>query len=372
MAKSQNKATTKADVEAVLAEFEGKEAVLEAFCTKTKTLIEASLQDAAIRYQSVQTRVKSKEKLREKYLDPAKNYKRLDDITDLAALRVITYYEDDVDRVAEVVAREFDIDAKNSVDKRVTEPDRFGYSGLNFVGKHLARRLADVEYRKFDGVRCEIQITSILRHAWSEIEHEWYDLKRVYPKKVKRRFYRIAALLELAESEFLDIKKKRTDYERSVAVRVEAEVPDLSLDAVSLRSFIQQNQIVEQLDKSIADLLRLKLVEGELSSSSLELRAKAAKIAGFNQVEDVRVSIETYRDEIVEYVERSSEFWVIGRNASLGKGFCVLVLAMMLAAARGETQAAEAMTALSLSIAFNVNVPAQVSLAQELLGIPSA
>ena len=73
----------------------------------------------------------------------------------------------------------------------------------------------------------------------------------------------------------------------------------------------------------------------------------------------------------MEYVERSSEFWVIDRNAVLGKGFCLLVLAMMLAAAQGERLGAEAMTALSLSIVFNVNIAAQVSLAQEILGIPS-
>jgi hypothetical protein len=69
--------------------------------------IEASLDDAGIQYQSVQIRVKSKKKLKEKYLDPTKKYEKLDDITDLAGLRVITYYEDEVDRVAEVIKKEF-------------------------------------------------------------------------------------------------------------------------------------------------------------------------------------------------------------------------------------------------------------------------
>lgn len=48
----------KADVESVLAEFDGKQEVLAAFCAKTRSLIEACLQDAGIRYQSVQARVK--------------------------------------------------------------------------------------------------------------------------------------------------------------------------------------------------------------------------------------------------------------------------------------------------------------------------
>jgi len=229
--------------------------MLATLCVKTKSLIEASLEDASIPYQSVQVRVKSKKKLAEKYMDPRKDYRRLQDITDLAGLRVITYYEDDVDRAAKVIEREFMVDQKNSVDKRDTEPDRFGYNALNYVCTHLPKRVSDVEYKKFAGVRCEIQITSILRHAWSEMEHEWYDLKDAYPAKVKRRFYRIAALLELAESEFLDIRNSRTQYERSVAVRVEANVLDLPIDAVSLRSFIEQENIVGQIDGSLAHVM---------------------------------------------------------------------------------------------------------------------
>jgi putative GTP pyrophosphokinase len=93
----------KADVKSVLAEFDAKEDMLAAFCARTKSLIEASLQDANIRYQSVQARVKTRKKLQDKYLDSTKDYKRLDDITDLAGLRIITYYEDEVDRVAEVI-----------------------------------------------------------------------------------------------------------------------------------------------------------------------------------------------------------------------------------------------------------------------------
>jgi putative GTP pyrophosphokinase len=126
MPDSKNRGDSKASPEAILAEFGRREAMLASFCARTKSLIEASLQDANIRYQSVQARVKTKAKLEKKYLDPTKNYSQLDDITDLAGLRVITYYEDELDLVAQVLEREFNIDRKDSVDKRNTEPDRLG------------------------------------------------------------------------------------------------------------------------------------------------------------------------------------------------------------------------------------------------------
>jgi len=243
MAESKNQETPNHD-ESILSEFDSQENILEAFCSKTKDLIEACLDDAKIQYHSVQARVKSRKKLREKYLDPSKRYRRLRDITDLAGLRIITYYEDDIDRVAHVIKKEFDLDLENCVDKRNSEPDRFAYSALNYVCQHLEKRASDVEYKRFAGIRCEIQMTSILRHAWSEIEHEWYDLKTEYPRNIKRRFYRLAALLEIAESEFLDLRNSRTQYERSVAVRVEAQVPDLPIDSVSMRSLIEQEPLV--------------------------------------------------------------------------------------------------------------------------------
>jgi putative GTP pyrophosphokinase len=320
MADSKNP-EAKQTVEAVLSEFDSKEGMLGALCVKTKSLIEASLEDAHIPYQSVQVRVKSKKKLAEKYMNPKKDYRRLEDITDLAGLRIITYYENDVDRAAKVIEREFVVDRENSVDKRDTEPDRFGYNALNYVCTHLPKRVSDVEYKKFAGVRCEIQITSILRHAWSEMEHEWYDLKDAYPAKVKRRFYRIAALLELAESEFLDIRNSRTQYERSVAVRVEANVLDLPIDAVSLRSFIEQEGIVRQIDGSLARVIG-RGQETELDDRWIERRASSLNFLGLTKLQDLRDSLEQFRNAIPEYVDRCRREKVWPRPSLNYSRFC--------------------------------------------------
>jgi putative GTP pyrophosphokinase len=332
----ENQGKPKTDVETVLAEFDAKEDMLAAFCGRTKSLIEASLQDANIRYQSVQFRVKSRKKVESKYLDPQKSYEKLADITDLAGLRIITYYEDDVDRVAEVVKREFRLDREHSIDKRETAPDRFGYDALNYVCEHHEKRTTDVEYKRFAGVCCEIQITSILRHAWAEIEHEWYDLKGAYPPPVKRRFYRIAALLELAESEFLDIRRSRTQYERSVAVRVEANVPDLAVDGVSLRAFIEQEALVAEIDRAIGAVIERRFLK-DIPESILGLRVKAALFNGMTKLQDIRDSLKQYKTAIPEFVLRcKQEVWPPSPvTARLSRGVCIHHLGMVLASLRG-------------------------------------
>ena len=325
MAGSDRRAT----VEEVLAEFDGKRETLSSLCAKTKGLIEVILQDAGIQYQSVQARVKTPNKLRSKYLDPEKQYRSLKD--NLAGLRVITYYEDDVDRVAEVIKGEFEVDAANSVDKREVEPDRFGYSAINLVCTHLAKRTADVEYKKFSGIPCEIQVTSILSHAWSEMEHEWYDLKESYPDEIKRRFSRLVALFELADQEFLEIRKARVQYERSVAVRVEARVPDIPIDAVSLKSFIEQEPTVLELDQHMSSLRRVPLI-AQASDQTLDLRARVLKLAGMNTLQQLTTSLEKHKGAVREYMDRCKKenVWAPFRGSALQRAISLHHLAVFL------------------------------------------
>lgn len=343
------------EVEAVLAEFDGRKEVLEEMCARTKSLIEACLEDADIPYQSVQTRVKSRKKLQKKYEDVAKNYKRLDDITDLAGLRVITYYEDDVDKVADVIGREFEIDQENSVDRRETEPDRFGYYALNYVCTHTDQRSADVEYKRFAGVCCEVQITSILRHAWSEIQHDWYDMKAAFPHEIKRRFARMAALLEIAESEFMNLRKMRSSYLRSVDVQVEAEVLDLPLDRASLAAFIEKDRAVAELDLAIASYARLPLSR-EPQPLFLDVIADAARFAGLVNLNLLREAVAKYGEFLIEYL-KEADILTPGRKhgRELARGLSVFHTAMMIAGKRGERELLELMKRLNLSPSGNLN-----------------
>lgn len=60
----------------------------------------------------------------------------LEDITDLAGIRIITYFADQVDLIASFVEEEFEVDRSNSVDKReLIDPEKFGYLSLHYVVK---------------------------------------------------------------------------------------------------------------------------------------------------------------------------------------------------------------------------------------------
>lgn len=106
-----------------------------------------------------------------------------DDIHDLAGARVALYFPSDRETVRELVERGFlllgpsrrfpvpEADEDEDVRRR-RERKRFrGYHAEHFRVQLRETDLGPEEKRFADG-RCEIQVASVLMHAWSEVEHD--------------------------------------------------------------------------------------------------------------------------------------------------------------------------------------------------------
>src|SRR5207302_1083445 len=117
--------------------------IFEEYCQEVVRLTEKLCHYDRQLIHSMSGRVKNRKSLEGKLLRPEKQYAQLVDITDIVGVRIITHYGRDVDRIAEIVRREFLIDEKNSVDKRdLLDPDRFGYLSLHLIASLSADRLA--------------------------------------------------------------------------------------------------------------------------------------------------------------------------------------------------------------------------------------
>ena len=124
--------------------------------------LKKSLDAQGIYVTAIEHRVKSEKSLAGKLELKGAKYKSIDDITDLVGLRIITFYNDDVDKVAVLAQRIFDIDWKESVDKRkLHELNSFGYNSLHYICR-----------LKTGGPRFELQMRTALQHVWSTIEHD--------------------------------------------------------------------------------------------------------------------------------------------------------------------------------------------------------
>jgi putative GTP pyrophosphokinase len=210
----------------ILKEYDKKQDLYGEFTATIEKLLLDLLNRYQIRVLSVTSRIKTRESLENKINIESRKYLNLDKVTDICGLRIITYYPDEIDSVCSLITNEFYIDLKNSVDKRaLLDPDRFGYLSVHYIVKLNNDRLHLTEYRKFADFKAEIQVRSILQHAWAEIEHDLgYKKKNAIPAPIRRRFSRLAGLLELADNEFVHIRNELSDYTNSMTQMILAKL----------------------------------------------------------------------------------------------------------------------------------------------------
>jgi ppGpp synthetase/RelA/SpoT-type nucleotidyltranferase len=177
--------------------------------TLTRDLLAAS----RFKYHSVQYRLKDRTSLARKVLSDLK-YSSLTDVADVIGIRVITYFADEVDVVAGIIRREFMVEDEK--DRRT--PGQFGYRSLHQVVRLNSVRSGLLEYTRFVKLKAEIQIRSILDHAWAEIAHDRaYKGSALVPTSIPEQFSRLAALLQDADRQF---EKVRDEIERHASTTV--------------------------------------------------------------------------------------------------------------------------------------------------------
>ncbi len=188
----------------VVAAYERKQPAFNSFAKETKALISRLLSDADIRTSQIECRTKTIESLSKKLGRPDKSYSELASIPDLVGLRVIVYHPEDVDRAVALIKQEFDVDEESSGDVATRlAPHEFGYRSVHLVIRLLPNRGVLSEWRSFADLHAEVQIRTVLQHAWASISHSLqYKREEEVPSSLRRRLYRLSALLELADQEF--------------------------------------------------------------------------------------------------------------------------------------------------------------------------
>lgn len=238
----------------VLNEYDAQSSLYKEFAFKVRQLLEEMLKSEKISYNETTCRVKDKMSLSKKIDAKKDKYKHLGDLTDIAGVRIITFYSDDVDKVAGLVEKEFEVDWDNSIDRRKSlEPDRFGYCSVHYVVCMSPERLKLREYRQYKDLKCEVQIRTVLQHAWAEIEHDLgYKSENAIPKDIRRSFSRLAGLLEIGDKEFLEIRKFLLSYTERIATKIEdSDLNDKELDMVILKEFTKTDKNMIMLRQEI-------------------------------------------------------------------------------------------------------------------------
>lgn len=209
----------------------------------------------------IEHRVKTEKSLAGKLERSGDWYRSFDELTDILGARVICYFNDDVDKIGEAVEKNFVIDRENSSDKRaLIKTDTFGYLSLHFICS-LPRGAGYPD--NICGKKFEIQIRTILQHAWAAINHDLgYKSEFGVPREYAREFSRLAGLLEIADDEFMRVRDGMHAYADDVRRRItENCADDVAINTVSLSEFVKRNKPMRKLVEKIAAIGNAEIQE---------------------------------------------------------------------------------------------------------------
>ncbi|MGA8257415.1 MAG: DUF429 domain-containing protein, partial [Nocardioides sp.] len=167
-------------------------------------LVASVLDEAGINYLSVTGRTKTVASFAEKATRSRGELTLYDDplvqITDQLGVRVITYVQDDVEAVAELLAEQVNVTDDRDLGQETASEGRFGYSSRHLLFGLDPARVGQPEFAHLPGRIVQVQVRTVLQHAWAEFEHD-IRYKGTVPtehaREFDRRFTLAAGLLEL-------------------------------------------------------------------------------------------------------------------------------------------------------------------------------
>lgn len=188
------------------------------FITLVNSLIRSS---SDIALSKIESRVKDRDECIKKFSWKYRTsletkgckYQIIDHLSDLIGIRVVCLYEDDIEKIKDLLCAHFGvIDIADKIAQIESTENSFGYKGLHLDLKLNEQRKSLPEYSKFNNLSFEVKIRTIIQDSWSVLDHK-IKYKKSIPNKLKRRINSLAALFEVADREFREI---RTATEESI------------------------------------------------------------------------------------------------------------------------------------------------------------
>jgi ppGpp synthetase/RelA/SpoT-type nucleotidyltranferase len=266
--------------------------IYASFAETIHSIAKQSLRSAGLKVASIEWRAKDVESFSDKAGEPSPNdpeqprYKDpLKEITDLAGVRIITFFPKDVEGVDKVIRDQLTIlEAANKGDALMQE-ERFGYKSVHYLVSLNPGRISLPEYVAFKGLVVEIQVRTILQHAWAEIEHDiQYKSVETIPDTLRRRFLSLAGLIEIADREFQAIQ----DEDEKLRQAARTSIREGRLETVE----ITPDALKAYLDRKLGP-------DGRMARFSYDWTARMLRRMGFSNFQQIDQCIRGYDDDAI-------------------------------------------------------------------------
>ena len=252
-------------------DYKYKREVYKRFSEIIQEIIFAAINDASVNgtynyhLQQIQFRAKTQESLKKRLIEQGKeDAENIEEIrNDLAGCRVIFYYNDDINAflTSGIVRDNFKIHWEKS---KVHGPsDEITSTNDLYIANHYIVELDDnraslPEYAPFKGLKCEIQIQTVLNHAWAETAHDITYKKPETSGFGKRILNSIDKRLQKIMQDYLkpagyEFQKIQHDYLRFLEGKVLFD-RNVKQEIFTCRDNNERHEILERFRKSTLPL----------------------------------------------------------------------------------------------------------------------
>lgn len=313
--------------------FREKRDLYDAFGAKVLATIKNILEAEDIKVLDATCRTKTLESFDGKIERPEKQgkYSQLPDITDLCGVRIVAFTVSDCDKICTVIRQHFLIDEGNSIDKLDSaDDDRFGY-----LSQHLVLSLADdraglVENKRFVDLKVEVQVRTVLQHAWADLD--WrirYKSAVEIPKEIRRKLFRVSALLEAADETFSEVQASTVSIRQRYREEVEAGNFVAPIDRDSLEAFLGNSSALKHsLTLAISSGLPIKQDIQTNSESAWTYLIRSLLACNIGTVEEIETRLTAVSQAEIDVVARVLSKWS-GKNLGIFSFLRILMIAQL-------------------------------------------
>ncbi|MBF6650551.1 GTP pyrophosphokinase family protein [Methylobacter sp. BlB1] len=294
-----------------------------AFTERTMSLISELLKIQGIKTHLIEGRAKTVDSFREKIRRPGKSYDNpLEELPDLSGIRIIVYYLDDVEKVANMLSSQFKvIESETSHLASEYSPDQFGYISLHSVVSLNFDREKLPEWRAYKGYRSEIQIRTVLQHSWAAVSHALqYKHESDVPKQLRRKLYRLAGLFELADEEFIAVRKETETLRAKAVQALDHGNTEVSLNSISLREFSQRwskLEALKQLMESIGYIFDRPPGDEDEDKDYFGVIASHCEKLGIRTIREFESAIDYDAETFLKRIHPAGHDWFVSEEFAL-------------------------------------------------------
>lgn len=263
-------------------------------------MLEEIADELGLSVLAVEHRVKTEKSLAGKLERKGDLYSTFEDVTDILGCRIVCFLADEIDKIGKKIEQRFVVDWENSSDKRaLIKADSFGYLSLHYI---CSLPFGDKWPDEICGKKFEIQIKTVLQHAWSVIHHDiGYKSDFGVPREINRQFARLAGLLELADDEFVRARDNMVGYTEDIRKRIITDdADDVLINMISLNEYVLHNKKMQELIQEIADVCG-----AEIKAIDPESYIPQLAFLGVKKLGDIEIMVSENYDLAVKLAKKA-------------------------------------------------------------------